>query len=122
MCFPEKFGGMGFKRIKEFNIALLGKQIWRLPMVPQYFVARLLKARYFSSCSILNAGLRNNPSYVWRSMLAAKDLIGACSILKVGRGESINVLDDPWIPEVGSTKILTSKIQGLEVTKVNNLL
>lgn len=70
MC---QFGGMGFKRIKEFNIALLGKQIWRLLTVPDSFVARLLKARYFRSGSILNASLGNNPSYVWRSILAAKD-------------------------------------------------
>lgn len=91
MCSPKKFGGMGFKQIKEFNIALLGKQIWRLLTVPHSFVARMLKARYFPACSVLNAGLGNNPSYVWRSVLAARDPIISGSIIKVGDGTSINI-------------------------------
>lgn len=117
MCFPKKFGGMGFKRIREFNIALLGKQIWRILTVPQSFVARLLKARYFPSCSILNAGLGRNPSFVWRSILASKNLIGMGSVLKVGNGETINIWDDPWIPETGSTIVFTPIMQGLEGEK-----
>ncbi|XP_074374297.1 putative mitochondrial protein AtMg00310 [Apium graveolens] len=122
MCYPKKFGGMGFKRVREFNIALLGKQVWRLLAVLQSFVARLLKARYFPSSLVLSAGLGNNPSFVWRSILAAKDLIEVGSILKVGNGESINIWNDPWIPEIGSTKILTNTMQGLEEEKVAGLL
>lgn len=30
LCCPEKFGGMGFRRIKEFNVAMFGKQDWRI--------------------------------------------------------------------------------------------
>lgn len=121
MCVPKKFGGMGFKRIKEFNIALLGKQIWRLLTVPDSFVARVLKARYFRSGSVLNANLGNNPSYVWRSILAAKDLICVGSIMKVGNGASIKVWEDPWIPIVDSTKIRSPLVQGSEIIRVSNL-
>lgn len=91
-------------------------------MVPQSFVARLLKARYFTICSVLNASLGSNPSFVWRSILAAKDLIGTGSILKVVNGESINIWEDSWIPEIGSTKVLTTTMQGLEGENVKGLL
>lgn len=122
MCFPKKLGGMGFRRISEFNIALLGKQIWRILTTPRSFIARLLKARYFPQSSILNAGVGNNPTYVWRSILAAKNLIVTGSILKVGSGRSINIWGDPWIPEFGSTKVSTATVQGLEGAKVDSLL
>lgn len=57
-------GGLGFKRLREFNIALLAKQGWRLLVNPQSFVTRLLKAKYYLSGSFLEASLRNNPSYI----------------------------------------------------------
>lgn len=58
---------------------------------------KLLKARYFPSCSFAEARLGRYSSYVWRSIFAAKDLILSGSVMKVGRGDSINVWTDPWI-------------------------
>ena len=69
MCHPKKYGGMGFKRIREFNLAMLCKQAWRILTDPNSFIAGFLKARYFPNCKFEEAGLRNNPSYVWRSIL-----------------------------------------------------
>ncbi|XP_074342120.1 putative mitochondrial protein AtMg00310 [Apium graveolens] len=66
MCYPKKFGGMGFKRIQEFNVAMLGKQAWRILTQPHSFISRLLKSRYFPKCRFEEAILGNNPSYVWR--------------------------------------------------------
>lgn len=113
---------MGFKRIKEFNVALLGKQVWRVSTDPNSFVARLLKARYFKSSSIFNASVGSNPSYVWRSMLAARDLITKGAVLRVGNGESINAWDDPWIPNINDNKVCTPMVIGLENAKVSSLL
>ncbi|XP_012087680.1 uncharacterized protein LOC105646435 [Jatropha curcas] len=30
MAYPKGFGGMGFKRLREFNVSLLGKQGWNI--------------------------------------------------------------------------------------------
>lgn len=56
---------------------------------PQSFISKLLKARYFPSCSFREAVLGRNPSYVWRSIFVAKDLILAGSLLKVGKGRRV---------------------------------
>lgn len=114
-------GGLGFRRLRDFNLALLGKQAWRVMTEPRAFISKLLKARYFPNSSFRQAGLGSNPSYVWRSIYAAKDLIMAGSILKVGSGESIRVWDEPWIPDEGNTGITTNVYLGLEDIRVNNL-
>lgn len=65
-------GGMGFRSIRDFNIALLGKQAWRLMVHPEKLVSRIFKARYYPSDSFLTAKLGSNPSYIWRSVLKLK--------------------------------------------------
>ena len=65
---------MGFRNIRDFNLALLGEQAWRLMMEPQSFISRLLEARYFSSGSFEEAGIMSNPSFVWHSIIEAKEL------------------------------------------------
>ena len=47
-------GGLGFKDLKAFNKALLGKQIWRILTKPNLLVSKVLKAKYFLKESILH--------------------------------------------------------------------
>ena len=46
----------------------------------------------------MDAVLGNNPSYVWRSLLAARDIISEGSIWKVGDGRNILVSTHKWLP------------------------
>jgi len=61
---PKIHGGMGFKGLSVFNLAMLGKQGWKFITKPNSLVARIFKARYFPSGSYLTATLGHNPSYV----------------------------------------------------------
>jgi len=39
-------GGLGFKSLRDFNIAMLAKQVWRFHSNPNSLIARCYKAKY----------------------------------------------------------------------------
>ncbi|XP_030964286.1 uncharacterized protein LOC115985485 [Quercus lobata] len=63
MCKPKSLGGIGFRNLQAFNLALLVKQAWRILTNPSSLAARVLKAKNFPYGDILNASLGSNPSY-----------------------------------------------------------
>jgi len=75
MTRPKSLGGLGFRDIEIFNLALLSRQIWRLLNDPSSLSAQILKASYFPQCTVLEAQLGPHPSQVWRSILDGRDII-----------------------------------------------
>ena len=68
---------------------MLAKQAWRVIHNNQSLFYRVYKVRYFPNCSFMLAVLGLNPSFVWRSLLAARDVIREGSTLRVGYGQNI---------------------------------
>ena len=70
MCIPKKDGGMGFRDLHSFNLAMLAKQSWRLISNPDSMCARVLKAKYYPNCQLLKAGLKivKNSIYTHRNL------------------------------------------------------
>lgn len=91
-------GGLGFRDLWIFNLALLAKQLWRLLFYPSSLLARIMKGRYYGNSSPLEVEKSNMPSYGWRSILAAKDLLKNGLRRTIGTGEMTFVWRDPWIP------------------------
>ena len=89
LCVPKSCGGMGFKLLKPFNLALLAKQGWRLQIANNTLVYRVFKARYFKDCDFVHASLGNRPSYVWRSIYVAQEIIKKGIRWNVGKGQKI---------------------------------
>ncbi|XP_075663437.1 putative mitochondrial protein AtMg00310 [Castanea sativa] len=71
MCLPKDQGGMGFKDLEKFNLALLATQGWRLQTNSSSLFYRVYKAKYFPGCEFMDAEMGKNPSYGWRSIMAA---------------------------------------------------
>ena len=63
MCLPKERGGLGFRDLKKFNLALLAKQGWRLQTNSSSLFYRVYKAKYFPSCDFMDAQLDGQPSY-----------------------------------------------------------
>jgi hypothetical protein len=68
MVQPKYAGGLGFRYIELFNLALLARQAWRVLKVPTTLSSRMLKAIYFPESELLNAELGSHPSQVWRAI------------------------------------------------------
>jgi hypothetical protein len=75
LSVPKCFGGMGFKNLKAFNMAMLGKQAWKLLTHPDSLITRLLKARYYPSSDYFSARVGHNPSFVWRSLWSVMEVV-----------------------------------------------
>jgi len=122
LCLTKDRGGLGFKRLHEFNVALLAKQGWRLLMSPDSLVCKLLKARYFSSCGFLDAKLGSNPSYIWRSILTGQALLKEGVVRRIGDGTETLIWGVPWLADLDNPRLHTPPIHALAQGKVSGLL
>lgn len=64
------------------------------------------------------AELGSNPSYVWRSLLAARDLIWEGSTWRVGDGKQIGVVSHKWLPNTPT--FLHEPVEDMKVCDIIN--
>ena len=106
MCAPKKDGGLGFRDLKAFNIALLAKQGRCLQSNTRSLVHRVLKACYFPDCDFIDAELGQTPSYAWRSIMVAQDVVRDGHQWQVGDGTSIQIWRDKWLPKSSTFQVI----------------
>lgn len=68
-------GGMGFRKLENFNRVMLAKQGWKILKDPQSLVARVYKEKYFKNSQLLKAPLGKSHSFIWRSVWLALDVL-----------------------------------------------
>jgi hypothetical protein len=103
-------GGLGFRDIEMFNLALLARQAWRLLQELTSLSARVLKAAYYPDGDFLNANLGSSPSRVWRAIMDGKNVLEQGIIKRVGTGESINIWKTNWLPRDDLFKPVCGKL------------
>ena len=98
MTMPKYKGGLGFRDIEVFNLALLARQVWRILYEPDTLSARILKAVYYPESDILVASVGSNPSLIWRSLCDGRDMLKQGLIRRIGNGTTTELWDTNWIP------------------------
>lgn len=68
-------GGLGFRSLANFNMAMLAKQGWRLLKDPQSLVAKIYKEKYYKHMKVLEAKLGKSPSLIWRSVWTSMEVL-----------------------------------------------
>ncbi|XP_019181988.1 PREDICTED: uncharacterized protein LOC109177141 [Ipomoea nil] len=122
LCVPKKHGGLGFKDLRAFNLAMLGKQAWKLLTNTDSLVAKVYKARYYPKDTFLEATIGNNPSFCWRSIMAAKDLVCGGIRRRIGNGNSTLICEHPWLQDELDPMIHTEMPQYLSGARVEGLI
>jgi len=101
MTKPKYMGGLGFRDIELFNLALLARQAWRILQEPSSLSARVLKAVYFPDGDFLEAQIGTSPSRIWRAIVDGKDVLCQGLIRRIGTGEATDIWAMNWIPRDG---------------------
>ncbi|KAK0586151.1 hypothetical protein LWI29_001876 [Acer saccharum] len=103
VCYPKHQGGLGIKKSKKMNQALLAKAGWRLMQNKEGLWGNLLKHKYLRGDSWLELDKHkdNASSSIWRSIkFGSKVLLGGLK-WRVGNGDRIAFWCDVWVPDFG---------------------
>jgi len=85
-------------------------------------VARLIKARYFPRSTLLEASLGYNPSFAWRSIWKARQVLLLGCRWRIGGGDKIHVMSDPWLRGNGERWIPSPQPEGMYNLFVRDLM
>ena len=91
MCTKKEYRSLDFQDFYGFNLAMLGKQGWKLLFDPNALISHIYKARYYLRRDFLKASLGNNPSFTWRSFWSSRVLLEGGCRWKIGYGRNICV-------------------------------
>ncbi|XP_016737238.1 uncharacterized protein [Gossypium hirsutum] len=89
-------GGLGIRELRLFNVALLGRQVWRLINYRDTLCYKVLSAMYFSQGDVFQPKSMDKPSFTWKSIAkAAQELYDGFG-WTVGNDKSIKIWHDNW--------------------------
>nr|DAD28952.1 TPA_asm: hypothetical protein HUJ06_030420 [Nelumbo nucifera] len=121
LCVRKEEGGMGFRDMQAFNLAMIAKQSWNILSNPYALVCRVFKAKYFPRGDFLVAQCGHNPSYTWKSIWHSRIVLEKGCRWRIGNEQHIRVWDDPWLKEMGNFKVDSRRVEGLEDIVVSDL-
>ena len=95
---PKGRGGLGIKKFKYMNQAMLNKQYWRICQNPQSLLAKTFKARYIPTCSIHDYRSKPHHSWVWRNIMKQENHVLREGKWRVGDGYIVPLNHRYWFP------------------------
>ena len=98
-------GGLGFRSLYGFNIALLGKQCWKFIKEPNSLLARVFKALYYPTCSFMQAKTHQGSSFIWNGLMKAWNSLHEGFRWVLENGRSINAVHDMWLKNKAGFRI-----------------
>ncbi|CAN1338561.1 hypothetical protein LINPERPRIM_LOCUS38107 [Linum perenne] len=95
----------------------MGKQGWKFLTEPTALTIRVFKEKYFSKGNFLSATIGYRPSYVWKTIHAAQNVMRDGFKWRLEDGSLINIWSEPWLrDDVNCFVETTPSLQLCELT------
>ena len=85
-------------------------------------VHRVFKVKYFVKNSFLEAQLGRRPSYAWKIIMAAKEIVKKGSRWNIGNRERVRIWKDQWLPTPKSFKVMSPRAFHSRTEMVSSLI
>jgi hypothetical protein len=85
-------------------------------------VAKLYKTRYFPNSSLFDSKIGHNPSYAWRCIWKARQILMLGCRWSIGSDANIRVMNDPWLRGNDGAWIPSPQVQGVYNLSVSDLM
>ncbi|XP_071687999.1 uncharacterized protein [Rutidosis leptorrhynchoides] len=96
LCLPKEEGGLGLKRLKYWNIALITTHIWSILTQKESLWVKWVHAYRIGNYSFWDAPIRPDASWSWRKLLNCRDIIRKHMVYNIGDGAKALAWFDKW--------------------------
>lgn len=112
---------MGFRNMHLFNLAFLGRQVWKLTTQKDTLCFKVLSAKYFPDGDVFRHKQCANPSFTWASTAKAVKALKDGFICQVGDGNTIDIRWNHWGVEGLKGKSVCQSLLTNDEKKVKDL-
>lgn len=98
VCQPKKEGGLGLRRIKDWNQASLSKLCFQMVSDTSSLWVSYFKWKYLKNSNFWKAKYPAKSSWAWRGIIKARDRMKPFVSYEIGNGKKTNLWYDPWLP------------------------
>lgn len=100
---------MGFRDLRQFNDALLAKQVWRLFHNRATLLYKVFKAKYFLNGNIFKAKVNSKCFFCMENNFTSQGCGTKWCNLEGWNGTSINIWERQWLLDSSSSKVITPR-------------
>lgn len=127
ICLPKHLGGLGIRKFKDFNSALLGRQAGRIINSPNSILSKIYRAKDCVDENNLLFKATSQPFPLARNICKQINLIVRDCKWRVGNGQSIQVGNNLWFkpltpnPQIRTVSDLMNASQGWNFNLLNEM-
>ena len=96
ICKPLKFGGLGLRSLRKWNVAILSDRIWRILSQHNSLWAKWVNIHLLDGRSLWDNQKRFNLSWSWRNLLSIRPEVREAFVNFIGNGQITNFWFDNW--------------------------
>jgi hypothetical protein len=105
ICLPKHEGGLGFRRMHEFNLSLITKLGWKMITKTDCLWVKQLQNKYIKYGDFLSSPISSSASWLWKGIQKIKPFISTGAYLRVSRNSMAPIWSSNWVPSIPSLSL-----------------